>query len=1174
MHHSQRFHSLDNLRAIMMWLGIVLHVAANHMVGQSVMPWRDSETTQVADLVVAFIHAFRMPVFFILAGFFVALLVERRGYAGMLKHRLRRIGLPFMVFWMPIFIGTTALIVVYLSLMHPETSGTPIRALPEDVPGVLPLAADEPRLRTLHLWFIYYLMWFCALTAVCGVLGRFIPANIKSASSRFWCILASRWWGFMVLTLPLAALGAYYAKGIVVPDGSFMPRFTELAHNGLFYVFGWIVYRHQDSLLPLYARHCWRNLLAGLAFFIVSMGLFSALNKNPGQIPYLPSWIAFAFHCASWLWSLALIGLFMRYLPRQNRFLAYISESSYWVYLAHFSATVGFGVLLYDAPFGALTKMAINIAATTIVCIATYHVLVRYTPLGTLLNGRKYALPFSLRTIGVAGAVLMTCGFAYTQIKFSQVDTPTRSEPPVAVAVPADIQQFLSDLGRAYGSTDSADVADHLASDFLHQGMDRSAFLDHLKKQQRYLGRLDITPVSLEEKNGAQRLTAYAVAPSGVLAPSLQLLPLHAGAMLTKEDGRWKLRGNQHYTEAGLYKDVSTIVADFIPSDLEAYRRYLPAGYSMPPQPYVRISVSNWHQMEAPQLPYRLAQLSILASKDGENIWYLIALPETDWLAVEAGKAIGFPKFVTDIDIERSLGNQWHVALRHQAKALVDIAFDGVITTKTSSYLKDWPNNGNDWLIFGKDGAAFKAVMHPLATPKRNKTGWGWMTVTPHAGPWQELLSPGSRALGVTIDATGPAKLHLHSVLDIRVPDDIRRLLDATTDAWARQDLDAVMAQHHPAFKVTNQRDLVEIRRLFPMSRRYDWKVKGLREAGKFAYLTAEVQTDAGAFPANRRLIRQNGRWYFYGDGGSWEDRPQVRPASAAGAAPDEFDAYMQRQAQQVLAANDDLFFEPVPREELGPFTSLRNAMFKPAGPGPFPALVLLHGCSGIYSRSMRLWVEAAVGQGYLVMPVDSLRDHVSNCSLTPKVTYGQRIQDAYDALDHLSKLPMVDPQRIAVAGFSQGGTVALLLASKRMSSPYATQNRFAAGVALYPLCFISARYVSADVDYLRPDIDMPLLVLAGEEDTLTPAYDCIPHLQELAQQGAPVEWHAYPGAAHGWDMIGASGASLIDYKGDRMTFSYDAAATTDSRRRLFDFLERRMTQKPLRQAAAAQTKQ
>jgi len=69
--------------------------------------------------------------------------------------------------------------------------------------------------------------------------------------------------------------------------------------------------------------------------------------------------------------------------------LAYLSQSSYWVYLVHMLGTIGFGILLFNAPFGALAKMGLNIAATSLAALASYQLLVRYTPVGTLLNGRR-----------------------------------------------------------------------------------------------------------------------------------------------------------------------------------------------------------------------------------------------------------------------------------------------------------------------------------------------------------------------------------------------------------------------------------------------------------------------------------------------------------------------------------------------------------------------------------------------------------------------------------------------------------------------------------------------------------------------------------------------------------------------------------------------------------------
>lgn len=367
----------------MMWLGIVLHVSANHLVGDSPLPWRDPQTTLLANLICGFIHSFRMPAFFILAGFFVALLVGRRDFGGMLKHRMRRIGLPFVIFWPPIFIAVIAVAMLYIHLMVRGSLGMD--------PSIMPMNPDKPRINTMHMWFIYYLLWFCVLTALVGVLARKVPAGFKEGLSEIWGTVASKWWGFIVLALPLVVVGSFYKAGLVVANGSFIPSVTELVHNGLFYVFGWYLYGHRETLLVLYAKNCWRYSVIGVVFFFLFLGLIDSFAKTPDKIPQIALWISFFYNCVSWLWSFALIGLFIRYLPQQNKFLRYISESSYWVYLVHMIFTVGFGVLLYNMPFNAITKMGLNILATTLVCIVSYHLLVRFTPISTLLNGHRFS---------------------------------------------------------------------------------------------------------------------------------------------------------------------------------------------------------------------------------------------------------------------------------------------------------------------------------------------------------------------------------------------------------------------------------------------------------------------------------------------------------------------------------------------------------------------------------------------------------------------------------------------------------------------------------------------------------------------------------------------------------------------------------------------------------------
>jgi len=382
MDQSRRLHAFDNLRAVMMWLGILLHVAINHTTAPSPLPWRDAQTTPVADLILVFIHAFRMPVFFILAGYFVALLVAKRGAGGMLKHRMRRLALPFAIFWPVLIVCTTLLMLVYVHLMARGTAGIDLGLLAGKGAGASPF-------NTMHMWFLYYLIWFCVFTAALAPLWTALPGRGRALVDAAFRALALRWWGPLLLTIPLAVVGSSYRAGMLAVNGSFILHPPEIVHHGLFFVFGLLAWRHQEALLPHLERNAWRNLALGGAAFVVALGLFKAFTSHAGAIPRVEWWIASVYNLASWLWSFALVGLFLRYLPHRHRVLRYVSESSYWVFLVHMLGTIGFGAMLYALPVGAGVKMLLNVGATTAACLLSYQLLVRHTFIGVLLSGRR-----------------------------------------------------------------------------------------------------------------------------------------------------------------------------------------------------------------------------------------------------------------------------------------------------------------------------------------------------------------------------------------------------------------------------------------------------------------------------------------------------------------------------------------------------------------------------------------------------------------------------------------------------------------------------------------------------------------------------------------------------------------------------------------------------------------
>lgn len=405
----QRLHALDHLRAAMMWLGIVLHASIAYMAAPSPLPWHDDLSTPVADLLVAVIHAFRMPLFFILAGFFVALLVQQRGLAGMARHRVRRLGLPFAVFWPPLFVATALLGLMFLHRMAHGTWGVDRSLLPHG-----PNVPQGPP--TMHLWFLWMLLWLTLLTPPLWAVTRALPAALLRALQRMAAWLCGSPAGFVALTLPLAWIGAHYTHGIVTPSGSFLPPLAEWVHNGLFYAFGLCLHTQRRLLMARYERH-WPVFAAmGFACFVVT-GLLAEVLAQPeasaftlvmvtgaftdmlaAPVPatrHLQFWMALAYNAASWLWSFALIGLFLRHASKPRAWLAYLADSSYWVYLVHLPMTVGFSALLYGVPIPALAKILINVLATTALCLASYHLCVRSTAIGQLLNGQRHPRPLT-----------------------------------------------------------------------------------------------------------------------------------------------------------------------------------------------------------------------------------------------------------------------------------------------------------------------------------------------------------------------------------------------------------------------------------------------------------------------------------------------------------------------------------------------------------------------------------------------------------------------------------------------------------------------------------------------------------------------------------------------------------------------------------------------------------
>ncbi len=250
--------------------------------------------------------------------------------------------------------------------------------------------------------------------------------------------------------------------------------------------------------------------------------------------------------------------------------------------------------------------------------------------------------------------------------------------------------------------------------------------------------------------------------------------------------------------------------------------------------------------------------------------------------------------------------------------------------------------------------------------------------------------------------------------------------------------------------------------------------------------------------------------------------------------------------AQQMPAVSgqpEKVSFSSIDGSVAGKPLALDGYLFRPAGKGPFAAIVALHGCSGLFTKQGKLnarfldWGRRLSGLGYLVLFPDSFNPRGIPEACTRKNRSGfsphkERVDDTYSALRWLQAQPFVVRDRVALMGWSNGGIT--LLSAIDASLKRERSEDFRTAIAFYPGCTSFFKNQN-----WRPRISLTILI--GEADDWTPAAACRSLAARSREAGLGTEIFVFPNAYHDFDH---PNLSLKKRSGLAFTVRNDGTAT------------------------------
>ena len=359
----QRYHNLDFLRAFAMLMGLVIHAPMLFWVPDFAKVFgidNIAPAEEWVNVIGRFISSWRMPVFFLLSGFFAILVIERKGTSQFLLDRVIRVGLTCLVF-----------------------------------SSVYDISDGSFDYTILHLWFLYELMIFVLffsllhrLKIIKDLLCIKMPPKIG--------LIVVLW---LILTVPLAYIlnNSWHPSALKVPTTYFDLKIGNLVYHFSYFLVGVILYANQNIFIKI--KKTKAILVLGIlsisAFFLrlysdhLTIGQVENLSEV-AQTQFDPMLVFFnsvMIGVNSSFWCLFFIGLASKFIQSNSAIIRWLVELSYPIYIIHIIPITMMSAVFYHAGLSQLTILPLAVITGFFVCVILYYIFIKFTPLNWLING-------------------------------------------------------------------------------------------------------------------------------------------------------------------------------------------------------------------------------------------------------------------------------------------------------------------------------------------------------------------------------------------------------------------------------------------------------------------------------------------------------------------------------------------------------------------------------------------------------------------------------------------------------------------------------------------------------------------------------------------------------------------------------------------------------------------